>query len=133
MTQRKLFQAAMAFLALIPLATGVLSMMGVADPLYAAMNVPHEPTLDSNMRFFGGVWLGLGVAVVWLIPRIEQQTALFRALWGMIFVGGVGRLLSMAALGLPLAPFIGVTVLEIVGAPLFVWWHSRVVASSLKA
>jgi len=43
----------------------------------------------------------------------------------MIFLGGIGRLISMAALATPPAPFIGFTLLEIVGAPLFVWWQSR--------
>jgi hypothetical protein len=82
--------------------------------------------LDSNLRFFSGVWLGLGVAMYWIIPTIEKQTLLFRALWGMIFIGGIGRLISMLMVGLPPAPFIGFTALEIVGAPLLVLWQSRV-------
>lgn len=78
------------------------------------------------MRFFGGVWLGLGLCVWWLVPRIATQTTLFRAAWLMIAIGGVGRLLSMAVVGLPLAPFVAFTALEIVGAPLFIWWQHRV-------
>jgi hypothetical protein len=60
------------------------------------------------------------------VPRIATQTALFRAAWLMIAIGGLGRLLSMAVVGRPLAPFIGFTALEIVGAPLFIWWQHRV-------
>ena len=46
---------------------------------------------------------------------------------GAIFIGGLGRLLSMLVVGWPPAPLIAFTVLEIVGAPLFVAWHARVV------
>jgi hypothetical protein len=81
--------------------------------------------LDSNLRFFSGLWLGLGLALYWLIPRIEKQTVLFRVIWIMIFLGGVGRLLSMLFLALPPVPFVGFTILEIVGAPIFVLWQAR--------
>ncbi len=123
---RKRLQLATAVLAAIPLVTGVLGLMGVQDPLYAAMHLPNEPMLDSNMRFFGGVWLALGIAVLWLIPNIERQTELFRAVWGMVFRGGVVRLLSLSVVGWPPFPVVAVTLLELMGAPLFVAWHMRV-------
>jgi Domain of unknown function (DUF4345) len=44
----------------------------------------------------------------------------------MIFCGGVGRLISLLLVGMPLAPFVGFIVLEIVGAPLFIMWQARV-------
>ena len=100
-------------------------MFGLRDPIYANANLPANLLLDSNLRFFGGVWFVLGIAMYWLIPRIDQQTVLFRTLWIMIFVGGLGRLLSMLFLGLPPAPFIGFTLLEIVGAPIFIALQSR--------
>lgn len=80
--------------------------------------------LDSNLRFFGGVWLGTGLTLYWLIPKIDKQTVLFRALWTTIFLGGVGRLISMFQIGLPPTPFIAFTILEIVGAPVFVVWQA---------
>jgi hypothetical protein len=119
-------QLASALLGAIPIMTGIIGMFGISDPLYASAGLPPSTVLDSNLRFFSGVWLGLGVAMYWIIPTIEKQTLLFRALWGMIFIGGIGRLISMLMVGLPPAPFIGFTALEIVGAPLLVLWQSRV-------
>lgn len=101
-------------------------MMGVSDPLFKSMALPQDPNLDSQLRFLGGVWLGVGLCALALIPRIEQQQTMFRALWLMIFLGGLGRLLSMLMVGTPWPPFIGFTALEVLGAPLFVWWQSRV-------
>ncbi len=125
---RKL-QIATAVLSLIPIVTGLLSMLGIDDPLFKNSALPADALLDSNLRFFGGVWLGLGIAVLWMVPRLLEQTVLFRVIWGAIFLGGIGRLLSALLVAVPPLPFIGFTALEIIGAPLFVYWHSRVVAT----
>jgi hypothetical protein len=125
MSKRSL-QIVTAILALVPLATGAIGMLGLNDPIYATMGLPRNALLDSNLRFFAGFWLGLGLAMMWLIPRIETQTVLFRAIWIAIFIGGIGRLLSIFLIGPPPLPFIGFTILEIVGAPLFIAWQTRV-------
>ena len=127
---KKPLQIVTTVLALVPIVTGVLTMLGVDDPLYRTEGLPASPLLDSNLRFFGGVWLGLGLAVLWMIPSIERQTVLFRVVWGAIFLGGIGRAWSMAAVGAPPIPFIGFTVLEVVGAPLFIWWQHRVASAA---
>ena len=122
----------MCVLGVVPVLTGVLTMLGLGDPIYASAGLQPHALLDSNLRFFGGLWLVLGLAVFWLVPRIEQETALFRVLWLMIFMGGIGRLLSMLIAGLPPIPFMGFTALEIVGAPLFIGWQARLVAPNGK-
>ena len=127
---RRPLQIVLGLLGVIPVVTGVLTMMGLADPIYAAAGIPAHALLDSNLRFFGGLWLVAGVAMFWTIPRIERETALFRVLWLMIFAGGVGRLLSMALVGAPPLPFIGFTLLEIVGAPLFIAWQARLASAT---
>ena len=60
---KKLLQITTGFLGIVPLVTGVLSMFGVKDPVYASAGIAAFPLLDSNLRFFGGVWLGLGIAL----------------------------------------------------------------------
>jgi hypothetical protein len=80
-----------AVLGLIPIVTGIIAMTGVDDPLYVSRGIPRSPVLDSNLRFFAGVWIGLGIALLWLVPSIERQTTLFRAIWGAVFLGGIGR------------------------------------------
>jgi hypothetical protein len=122
---KRLLQVLTAILGLAPILTGIIGLFGLSDPIYAGANLPANALLDSNLRFLSGVWLGLGLTVMWIVPRIETQTVLFRVLWGMIFLGGVGRLLSMLFVGWPPIPFIAFTVLEIVGAPIFVVWQAR--------
>ncbi len=119
-------RAVMAMLTLIPLATGVLTMMGLHNPEYRSAGFPMHVLLDSNLRFYGGVWLGLGLVLLWLLPRLYEQTALFRAISLMIFVGGMGRLVAMFAVGMPPVPFIAFTALELIGMPLLVMWQAQV-------
>jgi uncharacterized protein YjeT (DUF2065 family) len=123
---KKPLQIITTILGLVPLITGIVTMLGVKDPIYTSAAIPVVPLLDSNLRFFGGVWLGLGFAILWLVPTIEKQGVLFRVIWGAIFLGGIGRALSIVFVGAPPLPFIGFTVLEIAGAPLFIWWQHRV-------
>lgn len=68
----------------------------------------------------------MGLALLWVVPSIEQEGVLFRALWVAVFLGGVGRLLSWFLIGVPPKPFVGFTMLELLGAPLFIYWQARV-------
>jgi Domain of unknown function (DUF4345) len=115
MSKRSL-QTATVVLGTIPVVTGVIGMSGLSDPIYASAGLPANALLDSNLRFLSEVWLGLEPAMYWLIPKIEKQTVLFRAIWAMIFLGGIGQLISMLFQGLPPIPFVGFTILEIAGA-----------------
>ena len=64
--------------------------------------------------------------MLYLVPSIERQTVLFQALWGAVFLGGIGQALSSRLLAFRRVPFIGFTALEIIGAPLFVFWQKQV-------
>jgi uncharacterized protein DUF4345 len=132
-TSRRALQIVSAVLGVVPVVTGLIGLRGVNDPLYAPVNSPHVVLLDTNLRFFSGLWLGLGLALLWLIPSIERQTVPFRMIWGAIFVGGIGRVLSIVLAGTPPAPFVFFTLLEILGAPLFIYWQHRVAQMALSA
>ncbi|MBK7448878.1 MAG: DUF4345 domain-containing protein [Anaerolineales bacterium] len=120
---RKLLQSFLVVLGLIPVLTGVLTMLGIHDPILSSLNLPASALLDSELRCFGGLWLGLGLTVLATVRNLERHFELYRVLWLMIFLGGVGRLLSIFVIGLPPVPFIAFTMLEIIGAPLFLYWH----------
>jgi hypothetical protein len=123
---KRALQITMGTLALIPVTTGLVGLLGLRDPLYVRFGVVPNVVLDSNLRFFAGVWLGVGVTLFVILRRIERHGPIFRALWAMIFLGGLGRVLSIVDAGWPPVPFLGVLALELLGAPLFVLWHRRV-------
>lgn len=131
---RRLLQIINGMVGLVTVGLGTVQVFfGVRSPLYAAANLPQFPILDSNLRFFGGMGLGLGLVLLWLLPSIERRTLLFRAVWLCAFLGGVGRLISWPVVGSPSEFLIGFTVLEVVGAPLLVYWQHRVAVSAVGA
>ena len=88
---RKGLQICLIILGLVPTITGILGMFGINDPLYASLGLPRSPLLDSNMRFYSGVWFVLGITVLLTIRSLEKHFELYKILWVMIFVGGIGR------------------------------------------
>lgn len=127
---RRLLQAINGLVAVATIGLGGTQLVrGVGHPAYAALALPPSPILDSNLRFFGGMGLAMGLLLLWVLPRIGRRTVAFRIFWLVALTGGIGRLLSLGLVGPPPGFVMGITVLEIVGAPLLIYWQSRVAAS----
>jgi hypothetical protein len=59
------------------------------------------PTVDSRERFYGATFAGYGLAWVWAARQTPVPTPLIRFLAATLFVGGVGRVISVADAGWP--------------------------------
>lgn len=127
---RRWLQAINGLVALATIGLGGTQMArGIGHPAYAELALPASPILDSNLRFFGGMGLALGLLLLWVLPRIERRTVAYRIFWLVALVGGIGRLLSRLLVG-PVPDLVtGITVLEVFGAPLLIYWQSRVAAA----
>jgi Domain of unknown function (DUF4345) len=132
---KKVLQIVLGVLGLIPILTGGLDLIVGANALNlagAAISpevLANNIVLDSQIRFLGSVWLGIGIVLYWLLPKIETQTTLFRLLLGIIFLGGIGRLTSVFLVGVPPIELIAATVLELIGMPLLIFWQSLISTS----
>ncbi|MGN6712018.1 DUF4345 domain-containing protein [Anaerocolumna jejuensis] len=80
--------------------------------------------LDSNIRFYSGLWLGVGLVLFWLIPRVERERTVLKSIAIFFFLGGIGRLISMLACGIPSAMYFIYVLLEL-SFPLLTLWHKR--------
>lgn len=99
---RLLLQICTGLLALIPIATGIVSMLGVKDPLY---------------RFFGGIWLGVGLAMLWLVPSINGRGRSFGSRTLLDLDRAAPQ--DLCRLHYSRTP----------GAPLFIYWQYRLAQS----
>jgi hypothetical protein len=75
-----------------------------------------SPRLDNVHRFMGGIYLMSGVIGLWAAATIREHNTLIFLLALAVFVGGLGRVLSIAKVGLPepAAVWIGYLVPELV-------------------
>jgi hypothetical protein len=132
MTNKRPLQITLWVASAFVILTGLLDLLGGTEGLRTldAVLPAAYPTIDTQVRFLGAIWLGLGVTLARIIPNIENQTMLFRLMMGSIFLGGVGRVLSLITLGAPPPFFIGLMLLELLGAPALIFWQSRVAKST---
>ena len=86
--------------------TGVTcTAIGLGHLALGVRSVPGEsdagPTVDSRERFYGATFAGYGLAWTWAAARTPVPTPLVRALSGVLLLGGVGRVVSLADTGWP--------------------------------
>lgn len=111
---------------------GASLLFGADSPVYEPGSLTSTPALDSNLRFMGGMGLGLGLALLWITPNIERHTTVFRVVWLCALLGGLGRLLSAAMAGMPPLPMILFAAIEVPGVPLLIYWQTRVAAAAQR-
>jgi hypothetical protein len=99
-----LFGVTDIFIALLHIVLGPAAIPG---------SVPVNATMDSEDRFYATLFLAYGVALLWCIKDIERKSAVVYFLMATFFVGGLARLVSMVAVGLPNDFFIAMTAIEL--------------------
>ncbi|MDO9396386.1 MAG: DUF4345 domain-containing protein [Herbiconiux sp.] len=122
--ERRALLGTVAALGAIPVATGLLGMLG--GPEKAPGGGPTTASVDSEYRFVNLFWTAAGVLLWWTLARPAERAGRTRAILGLAAAGGLPRLLSIARVGLPHPVFRATVVLELVLVPLVVLWHRRV-------
>jgi len=86
-------QVCLYLVAAIALFGGTLQMsLGQPDTI---------PRLDNVHRFMAGVYLSMGIISFWTAWTIRQQGTLVYLIALGVFIAAIGRLVSMAKVGLP--------------------------------
>jgi hypothetical protein len=78
-------------------------------------------TVDSRERFYNAIFFGYGVAWLWAARQSPIPVTIVRWLAAFMFLGGIGRLISLAVYGAPHWFQIPLTVIELVVPPLLGW------------
>ena len=90
---QRIVQICLFIMAAIALIGGVLQMsLGQPDT---------TPRLDNVHRFLAGIYLGCGIIAAWAAITVRQQGALIDLIALGVALGGAGRLISMAKVGIP--------------------------------
>lgn len=102
----KFVKATTVLLSLIALLTGAMDVIvGVAGQanigVGAAAAAPFDPVLDSQVRFLGAVWLGLGAIQLVCLGDLKRYGAILQLCFAIVVLGGIGRALSLLQVGQP--------------------------------
>jgi hypothetical protein len=124
-TERRLLQVTVAIATLIPLSAG-LAVMTAGPAALIPATADLGPDVDSHMRYLSGLLFAIGLAFWSTIPRIDSRGARFRLLTGLVFIGGLGRLASLAVIGVPSAGMVAGLAMELLVTPLIALWRERV-------
>ncbi len=126
-SEKRALQVCVAVAAAVPVAAGLAGV--ILGP--GAVDLPGLAAAgDSHARYLSGVLLAIGVALWSAVPAIERHGARLRLLCGIVVLGGIGRLISLAVAGAPSSPMLAALGLELVVAPLLVLWQARVAAKA---
>jgi len=60
-----------------------------------------SPRLDNVHRFMAGIYFGTGVICLWTALTIRKQSTLPYLIALGVFMGGIGRLVSISQVGMP--------------------------------
>ncbi len=132
---KRIMQVILALIGIFTLYTAYLGFAYGAVNWYYGFSAGQEYSkglrmLDSNMRFYSGLWLGIGIILFWMIPRIDRDKTTFRVIALFFFLGGMGRLISILTCGLPSYIYLIFVPLEL-GFPLLTLWQKRIVDGSI--
>jgi hypothetical protein len=127
--EKRLLQLAVALGCAVPLLAGGAGMIEGPAMLHGVgRDVPAD--LDSHFRYLSGLLFAVGIGFASCIPAIESKTRRFRLLAMLVFVGGLGRLLSLVIIGPPGTGHRFGLVMELGAAPLLILWQARVARRS---
>jgi hypothetical protein len=91
----------------------IASLHIILGPSAIPGSIPVNATMDSEDRFYATLFAAYGVALLWCIKDVERKSTVVYFLMLTFFIGGLARLVSIAAVGLPNTFFITMTVLEL--------------------
>ena len=82
---------------------------------------------DSHIRFFGGLWLGIGLLFLLSSTNLQRYQNPLKFTFVLVFLGGLARFSQMhidITLG---QDIVGSSISELIGMPLLYLWLSRTV------
>lgn len=89
-------------------------------------SVPVNATVDSEDRFYATLFAAYGMALLWCAKDVVRRSPAVLFLAVTFFAGGLARLVSMAAVGLPHPFFVAMTALELLIPFLMAFMQLRV-------
>jgi hypothetical protein len=103
---------------------GLAWLFGVTDP------IELSPALRNDFRAICLAFVSWVLLVAWSLAALRERAAVFRIVVGCAFVAGFARLTGWLVEGYPGLVPIGLMAVELVGMPVLLVWHARLVRAT---
>jgi hypothetical protein len=123
-SMRQAFQALLALFGVIVI--GISLAHFAIGPQAIIGGTAVNPTMAGEDRFFAGLFLCSGVALLWCAIDVQRKRVYVNLLAAAFFVGGLGRLLAVLLDGAPHPFYVAMLVLELALPPVMVVVARRV-------
>ena len=120
--EKRLLQAAMLLILLVPLSGSLLGVVYGPDWLHRGV-VGRD--LDSHFRYLSGLLLAMALLFASCVPAVERNGARLRLLAILPVVGGLARLYGIFAVGPAGRGHTVALFIELGAVPLLVLWQAR--------
>lgn len=120
--ERRLLQTVVALACIVPLSVGGQSILHGPGFLGHPPVIPTD--LDSHFRYISGIFFAVGIAFATCIPRIEATGSRFRLLGALVIAGGLSRIVSLVAVGVPSNGHLFGFAMELGAVPLLMLWQT---------
>jgi hypothetical protein len=111
-----------AIACLVPVITGGQSILRGPGFLGHPPVIPTD--LDSHFRYISGIFFAMGIAFATCVPGIEAKGPRFRLLGALVIAGGLSRLVSLIAVGVPSTGHLFGLAMELGVVPLLLLWQA---------
>jgi uncharacterized membrane protein YfcA len=120
--ERQALRATICVACLVPIGAGGA---GILFGPHMAHSAAETADIDSHFRYLSGLLLAIGLGFASTVPRIERQGARFRLLACIVVLGGIGRGISLLAVGVPSPVMVAALAMELLVTPGLVLWQRR--------
>jgi uncharacterized protein DUF4345 len=110
----------------VPICAGAAGVL--LGPRMVPMAAAGTADLDSHFRYLSGLLLAIGLGFASTVPRIESQGTRFLLLTCVVVLGGIGRAISLLAIGVPSPAMLAAFGMELIVTPGLALWQRRVAA-----
>lgn len=113
-------------LSVVPVVAGAATVLLGSESIPAAGD--PNANLESELRFYAVWWIGAGLFLAWLAPRVERRTRELRVFCALLFAAGASRLLAVLETDWPSTGQLVLMGAEFTLPVVLVVWQARVAA-----
>jgi hypothetical protein len=128
-SELRAFHAVVGLVLLVPLVgglTGAFGGIGGMARLFGAGGELVVPLLlRNNFRAVCCAFVSWVPLVIWSLAVLPERAAVFRIIVGSGFVAGLARLTGWWVEGYPGGVAVAILAIELVGMPILLLWHAR--------